>query len=448
MKIPEEKKINPNTNIEFNPIQIAALFGKKWVSQNTAILVVHGIGNQFPLETLDGFGRGLINTYNQSGRSLKFEHHIVKKSKNDSSIPWFDNYLRIFSLDHTTYIDIYEYYWAPETEDQASLKDLDQWLSNVTNGARKFYKDNVSFAKENNDRSVFIENNEFNAFGYWFCVYFVPLIFTITSWISTGLVKLLLNIPIIGGAISLVVNNKWDSTVTKIANILNDVSIYNTTDPKSRFFKIRSCIRDGAVNALKHLLEAKTNENGQLFFEYDRVLLAGHSLGSQIAFDAINQINHLVNQNEIKGYTKQGDSNIVGNSIPIAKRLSGLVTFGSPLDKIAFFLREQTSESEYLRNQILNYYHGFKQREWIKLMPPESLNFSYNKIDNQTHRLFENIHWRNYWDARDYVSGALDYYKDVTNIDCKFQSEWHSFTHSRYWNSTDMYLEIIEYYLD
>ena len=34
-----------------------------WVSTNCAIVVMHGIGNQMPLETLDQFGRGLIAEY-------------------------------------------------------------------------------------------------------------------------------------------------------------------------------------------------------------------------------------------------------------------------------------------------------------------------------------------------------------------------------------------------
>ena len=34
-----------------------------WVKKNTAILIIHGIGDQLPMETLDQFGRGLIKQY-------------------------------------------------------------------------------------------------------------------------------------------------------------------------------------------------------------------------------------------------------------------------------------------------------------------------------------------------------------------------------------------------
>lgn len=445
MKISEEQKIELNENKSFTTTKIASFFEKKWVSQNTAILVVHGIGNQFPLETLDGFAKGLIETYHSSGHELRIEHHLAKKQNSNNTTPWFDNFLRIHSAEQEHYIDVYEYYWAPETEGQATLKDLNKWLSNATKGASKFYENNVRFAKDNEDRSVFIKDGKFNSFNYWLCVNLVPNIFVFLNWIFSAIFKFLSSLPIIGAIVSTLASSKVDNTIENLSNVLNDISIYNTTDPKSRFFRIKNCILDGAVDGLRYLLEAKEDDSKKLSFRYDRVLLAGHSLGSQVAFDSINRLNHLVNQEEIKGYNHEGKSTLSENPIPINKRLAGFVTFGSPLDKIAFFFREQVSENEYIRSQLLNYYHGFKQRDWINL---NGRIEEYKLIENKRQRLFEDIQWRNYWDARDYVSGSLDYYKEVINIDCGFQSEWHSFTHSRYWNSTEMYLEIIEHYLD
>jgi hypothetical protein len=445
MDISEEHKIELNENGSFTTTKVTSLFGTKWVSQNTAILVVHGIGNQFPLETLDGFAKGLIETYHSSGHELRIEHHLAKKHRTGNNTPWFDNFLRIYSSGNEHYLDIYEYYWAPETEGQATLKDLNKWLSNTTKGARKFYENNVKFAKNNEDRSVFIKNQKFNAFNYWLCVNLVPNIFIFLNWIFSALFKFLSSLPVIGAIVSTLATSKVDSTIENLSNVLNDISIYNTTDPKSRFFRIKNCILDGAVDALCYLLGATENSSKSLSFRYDRVLLAGHSLGSQVAFDTINRINHLVSQAEISGYDQNGRSTVPGNPLAINDRLAGFVTFGSPLDKIAFFFREQVAENEYIRSQLLSYYHGFKQRDWLKLNGKVD---KHKLIVNKRQRLFEDLHWRNYWDARDYVSGSLDYYKDVINIDCQFQSEWHSFTHSRYWTCTEMYLELIEHYLD
>lgn len=425
------------------------LFKNNWVQQDTAVLVIHGIGNQNPLETLDGFSRGLVEAFQDAGYHLKLEHHLARKTASDDRTPWFDNYLRIRKEDESgANLDIYEYYWAHETEGQATFKDLNTWLNNVTKGARIFYAENVAIARENKDESIFIRNGKFRPFYYWLCVSFVPQLLVFFNWVIDGFYKFLASIPLIGPIVSIFAQGHLNGTLERLSNVLNDISIYNTTDAKSRFFKIRNCILNGAVDALRYLLEARTSGESETFhFQYGRVLLAGHSLGSQIAFDAINRLNHLVNQGEIRGYDTKGECNLEGENsgISVADRLIGLVTFGSPLDKIAFFFREQVSGSEYLRSQIISHFHGFKQRKWINLKGVEDGTIP--AVIACEERLFEKVAWHNYWDNRDYISGSLDYYEGVKNIKCSFPSSWHSFTHSRYWACNAMYANIIYHFL-
>src|SRR5438046_6348554 len=90
-----------------------------WVKEHTAILAIHGIGNQNPLETLDGFGRGLLNSYFNEMKIPKSDFTITHKVaiKPDASDgTWFDNFLRIEKKGETSHIDLYEYYWASQTE--------------------------------------------------------------------------------------------------------------------------------------------------------------------------------------------------------------------------------------------------------------------------------------------------------------------------------------------
>lgn len=438
------QKFAPNESIPLTAYSnLKEHFGGRWIQEDTAILVVHGIGSQNPLETLDSFARGLLETFLEAGYSLELEHLLARKQASNSQLPWFDNYISIRKKNgEGARLEIYEYYWAHETEGQASLHDLNTWLNGVTKGARHFYEDNVKFALHNQDKSIFITNGKFRPLPYWFCVSFVPQLIASANWVIDGAMRLVTAIPVLGPLLSLVVRGKMDGTLDKVSNILNDVSIYNTTDVKSRFFKIRNCILDGAVNALRYLLEAHpvAGENHS-FFKYQNVLLVGHSLGSQIAFDAVNRINHLVNQGEIKGYNCQGKCDAADGEKAISERLNGLVTFGSPLDKIAFFFREQVPATEYLRCQLINNFHGFKQRDWVNLSPFKTLVRASEK------RLFEHVPWRNYWDAKDYVSGSLDFYKGVVNINCAFPASRFSFTHSNYWSCTNMYGEIIEHFL-
>ena len=68
----------------FDPNTEESIFAAKgseiaWVKKDTAILVVHGMGNQLPLETLDQFGRGLIKSFKK-----EFDEEI-KKGRNKTN---------------------------------------------------------------------------------------------------------------------------------------------------------------------------------------------------------------------------------------------------------------------------------------------------------------------------------------------------------------------------
>jgi hypothetical protein len=438
---------NPNRTFKRNSGPIDNL-KDRWLKGNTAVLVIHGIGNQNPLETLDSFGRGLITTYKEAGVELCLEHMLAKKEDRRKKTFWSDNYLHLTNHNQSKpFLDIYEYYWAAETENQATLSDLNKWLSNTTSGARKFYEQNVELAETSDDESIFIKNHKFRPTVYWICVNLLPSILVFLNWGLNWVFKLISSLPIVGSIVSSLAKGWGEGALEKLSNILNDISIYNTIDAKSKFFKIRNCILDGSVDALKYLLEASRNmENETLSFKYDRVLIAGHSLGSQIAFDTINRINHLTNQGELLGYDSKGNCNVKNlTSNAISIKLTGLVTFGSPLDKIAFFLREQVPETEYIRAQILTGFHGFKQRNWLSL--PRNVTEAKLIVKTSNQRLFDDIPWYNYWDAKDFVSGPLDYYKNVVNIDCKFNKKSAIFTHNLYWDCKKMYEEIIEEFL-
>jgi hypothetical protein len=141
--------------------------------------------------------------------------------------------------------------------------------------------------------------------------------------------------------------------------------------------------------------------------------------------------------------------------------LARFVTFGSPLDKIAFFLREFVEDKDYLRQQLLTAYHGFKQRDWTmrelhqaqvrktttkqrRPLNGSDANSEYVPLAPTLKRLLDDVEWRNYFDGKDPVSGGLDYYKDVVNIDCAFAHNGRKgFSHSYYWDFEYFYADII-----
>src|SRR5262249_53890982 len=91
-------------------------------SKNLAILVIHGIGEQNPYETLDGFARGLHQYYReQFGASPNLRAERIEYSHGSRTCVHLEpprdcaGALRQISL--------FEYYWAPETEDKISYRD-------------------------------------------------------------------------------------------------------------------------------------------------------------------------------------------------------------------------------------------------------------------------------------------------------------------------------------
>src|SRR5688500_6279933 len=86
-----EEPMEPNRKLNLTKLMEHRKGGVSWVNENTAILVIHGIGNQFPLETLDLFGRGLIKQYKEAfGDSFRISHRVVPKASAGSEL-WFDN---------------------------------------------------------------------------------------------------------------------------------------------------------------------------------------------------------------------------------------------------------------------------------------------------------------------------------------------------------------------
>jgi hypothetical protein len=107
--------------------------------------------------------------------------------------------------------------------------------------------------------------------------------------------------------------------------------------------------------------------------------VAGHSLGSVIAYDTLNRL--------------MLDDWLSKNNLGIANRTNSLVTFGSPLNKTAFFFTIQGKDTLRIRERLaatvqpmIESYHKFRKFRWI------------------------NVYSRN-----DIISGKLEFY-DLVNM--------------------------------
>ncbi|MEI6947406.1 hypothetical protein V9K67_09460 [Paraflavisolibacter sp. H34] len=419
-----------------------------WVKHNTAIMVVHGIGHQQPLETLDQFARGLVESYQQLFPGCISTAHKVQTIERDGEVA-FQNVLQISHSDYPgRTIDLYEYYWAYCTQDKAGLTDINLWLQGVAKGAKKHYRHlNEDLGIRFQDESLFFKNGKFVAWKYDLFLNFVVKAAILLNFIIELVLKVIGLVPFVGNIAQSLLKKHFENRIHKLSNLVGDIVIYNVTDEKSRFFPVRKKILDGATQTLQELLE-RTEDNELC---YPSVVVAGHSLGSEIAYDAINRLNLLANTGKLKYYDQDGlaKQGFLEKGVPacLSEQLNGFITFGSPLDKIAFFLRQVVPENFYLWQQIVDHYHCFKQGAWTQTAAAHKLTGSSIK------RLLDDIRWNNYYDSDDMVSGRLDYYVNLTNVECRFNclSQFSpkpsKFTHSHYWQCAYFYEDIIRNFL-
>ncbi len=110
-----------------------------------------------------------------------------------------------------------------------------------------------------------------------------------------------------------------------------------------------------------------------------RVVVTAHSLGTSVAHDALLSLRR---ENEVAG----GSDPIVG-PLPLFK-LRHFVTFGSPVDKINYFFESARSRSHRYRRVI------------------ETLRGDIGSVPFARNRK-PYVHWINYWDEADIISGPL-----------------------------------------
>jgi hypothetical protein len=143
---------------------------------------------------------------------------------------------------------------------------------------------------------------------------------------------------------------------------VGDVAAYVTSQNLDRFNKIRQRIKQIALDSAKAVYLAQ--EDGE--FLYDKIAVVGHSLGSVIAYDTLNA---LLNADKLSL-----------TELKIASRTCLLETFGSPLDKIAFFFSLQGNEAFHIREQLaaavqplITSYEEFRRFPWINVYSPNDI---------------------------------------------------------------------------
>jgi hypothetical protein len=137
-----------------------------------------------------------------------------------------------------------------------------------------------------------------------------------------------------------------------------DVAIYVAPNKLDRFNEVRQKIKQLALDSLEPLYSARAESSMAPL--YSKVAVVGHSLGSVIAYDTLNRLLLL--------------DGLLNNAIGVEHRTCLLETFGSPLDKTAFFYSYQGTENFNIREQLaasvqplIQSYADFRRFPWINV---------------------------------------------------------------------------------
>lgn len=244
-----------------------------------AIVVIHGIGEQRPMDTI----RNFVRTVWKQNKHIDNPHFWSKPSSVSDSfeqrclttnLPASDS-----SSSNKQKIDFYEYYWAQYTSG-SQFKTVRAWLLNlIIRSPKAYYK----YAK--------------TLLPIWLllCTFLVIATYLVVIYFDKATSSC--NIATISisditfSAIKCLDNFSWSPLILIIAvailttasgyitRYLGDVARYVQATPDN--IETRRKIRKGGVKLLTNLVESN---------EYDNITLVGHSLGSIIAYDILTQL--------------------------------------------------------------------------------------------------------------------------------------------------------------
>jgi hypothetical protein len=158
-----------------------------------------------------------------------------------------------------------------------------------------------------------------------------------------------------------------------LVQFVGDVAIYVMPYKLDAFNDLRREIKLKVYSAAKAVYSQA---------EYDRVIVVGHSLGSVIAYDALNML--ILEDESIRQSTPVKQA---GRPLDIVRRTPLFLTFGSPLDKTAFVFAVQA--------------HGTSEAREALAGSVQPLIQDYAKRPRR---------WINVWSPWDIISGELDLY--------------------------------------
>lgn len=387
-------------------------------TKRTAFLVAHGVGQHDKYETLAMFAAGLLQSL---GDEPRLERRLVPTAEGVESVlslQWRDQQ-----------IDLYEYYYQPCLQRAVDRGDVVAFIFNTIRSVRRVYK-KYDFPSERREVVPDAEgaeqaDNDLIAWHY--------MLKHRTSIYSGAVLLAAYGVYRIWCATPGFWQRALERFATRVLEpymleVFGDLVAYLAIDPKARLHTKRQEIIAGCAQRIKGLLSLAGEQ------AYDQVVVAGHSLGSVVTYDALSR----VARDAASGRFEER----------LCDKLTGFVTFGSPLDKVAFVFWPTTDGADdgsgtawdYRYQQVyagmLPHFYGMRSRTVMDMLG--------STVAQPQDAVFEEVKWVNYHCARDLVSGRLDAYDGVENREIGTADAdihvWKAFAdHSIYWESSEMF---------
>lgn len=491
----------------------------------TALLVIHGIGEQNPYETLDLVARAFVRYFR--GRNQIPVIHPERIRHAD----WTEVAVHLdFPAHERERLSLFEFYWAPYTEGKATYRGVLGWLLRTLLSPLRYLADNLLALRDSRSHNsagqvVWLMLREVGRATFVY-VPFLVLVGILTILLVQGftpvrevsralsatarrepnlvaLAGVALCITVASVLVLFVVRELWQwwhrrtPSVGRVAEVawvimasvfalgfwmgalwvgrlgnvdlspyatillrpshlwllvfvvlvlwlrrvlldyVGDIAVYVTADAKSASYEARTAILKASSAALARLLRG-----------YDRVIVLGHSLGSVIAYDTINE---LLSQAWASPESAAAPA-APPVGMPDLAKLKGLVTFGSPLDKVYYFFREHVPADQAVRAQILSFLYSFRRgysgRTYgdFKFAYPETPQEVAGHEANAFPTL-PSFRWLNIWSWMDPVSGPLSFYR-LEERDRLRRWYWMwGLAHLAYWNDPKLYEATAERFL-
>jgi hypothetical protein len=402
------------TSIQSSQVGLVAEFvqrapdGKRKLPIPVALLVCHGMGEQVRFETIGQISASLLKEAVAEGCTVS-ETGVELSFQNESFLARAElNWMTPEGNAHA--VHVYEAYWAPVTEGQVTYWET---VSFLFSAAWKGLSSSKLFKPYDFQRYLFGRLRNLTIYSRTkvalLCVA-VVLIAQVTA-IAVVLAKLvdqlkqletahfaikqilevlLPGIHLLRSATAspgqklpvVLTLLSWYLLVAEILaaryfiiEYVGDVAAYISPYKASKFDDIRTKIQAIGLNVAKVIYGFG---NTSVVPNYERVVFAGHSLGSVLAYDTLNATINLDLTSAMPG------------SKHVVERTTKLITFGSPLDKTAFLFRNQSNHvKDPLREQM------------VSAFQPLILNYA-------TFR--KPYFWTNLWSPLDVISGSLEYY--------------------------------------